>query len=324
MKLRLTATLFVLACACAPGALAQAPDYPAKPVRVLVGFTAGGATDVVARIVAQRLGDNLGQSFVVDNRPGASGMIAAELTAKAPPDGYTLSVASQTVLAVVPAMHSKPLYDPLRDFAQITVIGASPMMLVVHPSVPVDSVAKLIALARARPGQLTYATGGNGTTPHMSGALFTMMAGIDLVMVPYKGEAPGVTDLLAGQVSMMFSNVPIVLPHVRAGKLRGLAVTGAQRVASAPDIPTVAESGLPGYQNETWFSLFAPAATPRELIAKLNAETVRAMGAPDVKEKLAAQGIFIVGSTVDACNVFVRDEIVKWAKVVKQTGARAD
>jgi tripartite-type tricarboxylate transporter receptor subunit TctC len=325
MKALLARGFAAILCACSAAAIhAQAPAYPAKPVRIVVGFAAGGGTDVAARIAAQKLGESLGQSFVVDNRPGASGTIAAEIVAKSQPDGYTLIVGTQTNFAVAPAMYGKVGYDPARDFAPIAVFATSPLLLVVHPSQPVNSVAQLIALAKSRPGQLTFGVGGAGTTPHMSTALFKLMTGVDMVMVPYKGEAPAVTDLLSGQITLMFSNLPVVLPHARSGKLRGLAVTSAQRVAVAPEFPTVAESGLPGFEVETWFGLLAPAGTPRDIVAKLNAETVRAMNLPDVKDKMAAQGLFVVGGTADEFGSYLKAEIAKWAKVVKDSGAKAE
>ncbi len=321
----ITRLLAAIACAFSASFLhAQAPAYPAKPVRVVVGFAAGGGTDVAARIIAQKLGEGLAQSFVVDNRPGASGMIGAEIVARAPPDGYTLLVGTQTNHVVAPAMVEKPAYDPARDFAPIMVIATSPLLLLVNPSLPVNSVAQLIALAKSQPGKLTFGVGGAGTTPHMSTALFKLMTGVNMVMIPYKGEAPAITDLLAGQISLMFSNLPVALPQARSGKLRGIAVTSARRVPSAAEFPTVAESGLPGFEVETWFSLVAPAGTPRGIIAKLNAEAVRALNLPDVKEKMAAQGLFVVAGTAEEFDAFLKAEIVKWTKVVRESGIKAD
>jgi tripartite-type tricarboxylate transporter receptor subunit TctC len=323
MKALFARGIAAILCACSATAV-HAQAYPAKPVRIVVGFAAGGGTDVAARIVAQKLSESLGQTFVVDNRPGASGTIGAETVAKAPPDGYTLVVGTQTNFAVAPAMLGRVGYDPGRDFAPITVIASSPLLLVVHPSLPVNSVAQLIELAKSRPGQLTFGVGGAGTTPHMSTILFKLMTGVDMVMVPYKGEAPAVTDLLAGQISLMFSNLPVVLPHARAGKLRGIAVTSLQRVPTASDFPTVAESGLAGFEVETWFGLLAPAGTPRPIIAKLNAETVRAMNQPDVKDKMAAQGLFVASGTAEEFGAYLKAEIAKWATVVKESGAKAE
>jgi tripartite-type tricarboxylate transporter receptor subunit TctC len=325
MKALCTRGFAAMLCACSAATLhAQAPTYPAKPVRIVVGFAAGGGTDVAARVVAQKLTANLGQTFVVDNRPGASGTIGAEVVAKSPPDGYTLLVGTQTNYAVAPAMYPRVGYDPGRDFVPITIIATSPLLLVVHPSLAIDSVAQLIALAKSRPGQLTFGVGGAGTTPHMSTVLFKLMTGVDMVMVAYKGEAPAVTDLLGGQITLMFSNLPVVLPHARSGKLRGLAVSSAQRVPTAAEFPAVAESGLPGFEVETWFGLLAPAGTPRQVIAKLNAETVRAMNLPDVKEKLAAQGLFVATSSADQFAAYLKAEIAKWATVVKESGAKVE
>ena len=325
MKALFTHGFAAILCACSAAAIhAQAPAYPAKPVRIVVGFAAGGGTDIAARIVAQQLTESLGQSFVVDNRPGASGTIAAEIVARAQPDGYTLIVGTQTNYAVAPALYGKVNYDPARDFAPITVVASSPLLLVVHPSLPVNSVAQLIALAKSRPGLLTFGVGGAGTTPHMSSILFKLMTGVDMVMVPYKGEAPAITDLLAGQTTFMFANLPVALPHARSGKLRGVAITSSHRVASAAEFPTVAESGLPGFEVETWFGLLAPAGTPRHIIAKLNAETVRAMNLPDVKDRMAAQGLFVVAGTAEEFGTYLKAEIAKWATVVKDSGAKAD
>ena len=320
MWARFSAALIVMALA--PAAASQ--DYPAKPVRFVVGFTAGGATDVAARIVAQRLTESLGRTFVVDNRPGASGMIGAELVAKSPPDGYTLLVAPQTSQAVAPSLYPKIPYDPVRDFAPITVIASSPLLLAVHPSVPVKTMKELIALAKAQPGQLTFGSGGAGTAPHMTGELVNLLMGVKMVHVPYKGEAPGVRDLLAGQITLMFSTLPPLLPHVQAGKLRGIAVTSLKRPSTVPDIPTVAESGYSGFDVAAWFGLFAPAGTPREIVNKLHAEVVRVISQPDVREKIAVQGLFVVANTPDEFAAFLKAEIARWAKVVKESGAKSE
>ena len=317
MKQRLFAFLF--AAALAPAALAQ--DYPSKPVRFVVGFTAGGATDVAARIVAQRLSESLGRTFVVDNRPGASGLIGAELVAKAPPDGYTLLVAPQTSQAVAPSLYGKIAYDPVRDFVPITIIASSPLLVTVHPSVPVKSIKELIALARARPGEVTFGSGGPGSAPHMAGELMNIEARVKMVHIPYKGEAPGVRDLLAGQITFIASTFPPLLPHVRAGKLRSLAVTSLQRAPTLPEIPTAAESGLPGFDVAAWFGMFAPAGTSPEIIKKLHADVVRVISSPDVKEKIAVQGLFVVANTPDETATFLKAEIAKWARVVKISGA---
>jgi tripartite-type tricarboxylate transporter receptor subunit TctC len=315
-----------LACALALPlvAHAQALQYPTKPIRIIVGFAPGGATDLTARLVGQQLTESWKQPVLVENRPGASGMIGAELVARAAPDGYTLIMATQTSHAVAPSLYRKIAYDPVKDFAPITVAASSPLLLVVHPSMPVRTVKELVSLAKARPGELSFASGGIGTSPHMAAELLNSMAGTKIVHIPYKGEAPGLADVLGGQVPMMFSNVPTSLPHVKSGKLRALAVSGAKRSSLAPEFPTVAESGLTGFEVLTWFGMFAPAATPRDIVAKLNAEIVRALNAPDVRAKIAAQGLEIVANTPEQFAAYQQSEIVKWAKVVKESGARAD
>lgn len=294
-----------------------ATPYPVKPVRIIVGFAPGGGTDVAARILAQRLTETLKQNFVVENRPGASGTIGTDLVAKAAPDGYTLSVGTTTTHSVAPQLVPNVPYHPVRDFAGITQIANSPLFLVVHPSTPIKTAADLIRVAKARPDELIYGSGGIGTTPHMAGELFKLMSGTRMLMIPYKGEAPAVTDLLGGQISLIFSNLPVVLPHVQSGKLRGVAMTSPQRVAHLPQFPTVAESGLPGYQAGTWFGFFAPAATPREIVAKLSKDAAAVLSPPDVKEKIAQQGMFVVANSPDEFAPFLKAEYEKWGKVIK-------
>ncbi|MCE9642531.1 MAG: tripartite tricarboxylate transporter substrate binding protein [Betaproteobacteria bacterium] len=296
--------------------------FPTKPVRIVVPFAAGGGVDLTARILAQKLTERVGTSFIVDNRVGASGIIGTEFVAKSPPDGYTLLVGSQTSQAVVPAMYAKQVtYDTSRDFVGITQIAVSPLVIVIHPSLPVKSVKDLIALAKARPGQLTYGAASGGT-PHMAGELFKLQAKVDMLFVPYKGEGPAIADALGGQISMVFSNLPVGMPQAQSGRLRALAVTSKQRVATAPDVPTAAESGLPGYEASTWFGLFAPAATPREIVAKLNADAAAALNAADAKEKMAGQGLFVVASTPEQFADFVKAEIPRWAKIVRDAGIK--
>ncbi len=313
------ALLSVCLLAMAPAVVAQT-SYPVKPVRMVVPFAPGGGVDVTARILAQQLTQRAGQSFLVENRTGASGIIGVEYVAKSAPDGYTLLVGSQTTQAVVPAMY-KVSYDTARDFTGITEIARSPLLIVVHPSLPVKTVADLIKLAKARPGQLTFGAASGGT-PHLAGELFKLTAKVDMLFVPYKGEGPAIADAMGGQISLVFSNLPVALPQARGGRLRGIAVTSAQRVPTAPDIPTVAESGLPGFEAFTWFGFFAPGATPREVIVKLNADSVSALNVPDVKEKMVAQGLFVTANAPDPFGEFVRKEIVRWAKIVKDAGVK--
>src|SRR5258706_522970 len=298
-----------------------ADTFPTKPVRIVVPFAAGGGVDLTARILAQKLTERIGQSVIVDNRVGASGIIGTEYVAKSNPDGYTLLVGSQTSQAVVPAMYGKLNYDTVRDFVGVTEIAVSPLVIVIHPSLPVKSVKDLIAVAKARPGQLTFGAASGGT-PHMAGELFKLAAHVDLLFVPYKGEGPAIADAMGGQISMVFSNLPVGLPQVQGGRLRGLAVTSAQRVSTAPDIPTAAESGLPGYEASTWFGLFAPAATPRDVIMKLHADAAGSLSGADVKERMAAQGLFVVANTPEQFAPFLKSETARWAKVVKDAGVK--
>ncbi len=312
--------------ACMAVALAALPAlgadvFPNKPVRIVVPFAAGGGVDLTARILAQKLTERVGTSFIVDNRVGASGIIGTEFVAKSPPDGYTLLVGSQTSQAVVPAMFGKLNYDAARDFVGVTEIAVSPLVIVIHPSLPVKSVKDLIALAKARPGQLTFGAASGGS-PHLAGELFKMQAKVDMLFIPYKGEGPAIADALGGQISMVFSNLPVGMPQAQSGRLRALAVTSKQRVATAPDVPTAAESGLPGYEASTWFGLFAPVATPRDVVTKLNAEAVGALSGADVKEKMAGQGLFVVGNTPEQFADFLKAEIPKWGKIVKDAGIK--
>jgi tripartite-type tricarboxylate transporter receptor subunit TctC len=303
--------------------LAPGQGYPVKAIRVIAGFPPGSGADITARVIGARLGDALGQQIVVDNRPGAASNIAADLAAKSPPDGYTLFIG--TVANTINAtLYSKLPFDFARDFAPVALTTAAPNVLVVHPSVPAKSVKELIALAKSRPGQLNFASAGTGTAPHLSGELFNAMAGVRMVHIPYKGSPPAVTDLLAGEVALMFSPSSTVLPHVKTGRLRALAVSTATRLPSLPELPTVAESGLKGYETITWFGFVAPARTPPAVVARLNAEIVKVLALPDVRNLFASQGIETLGGTPDQFASYIRDEIAKWAKAIRLSGARAD
>jgi tripartite-type tricarboxylate transporter receptor subunit TctC len=302
---------------------AQTAAYPARPVRFIVPSAAGGGTDIIARAISLKLAESLGQQFVVDNRPGAGQMIGIELAAKAPPDGHTILMAAST-LAINPIMYKKVSYDPLRDFAPITQAATLPNVLVVHPSLPVNSVAELIAYAKQRPGQLNFASAGIGTSPQMSIELLKSMAGIEMVHIPYKGTAPGVVDLLAGQVLVMAPNLLTALPHIKSGKLRALAVTSAKRTQALPEVPTVAESGLAGYDSTQWYGVLAPAGTPREIVMRLHDEIVRALRDAEVGKRLAADGAEAVGSSPEAFTAFIRSESEKWAKVASAAGIKAE
>ena len=322
MKATIPAAALAAALLCVvPGATAQ--SYPVKSIRVISGFPPGSGADITARVIGARLGDALGQQVVVDNRPGAGSNIAAEIAAKSPADGYTLFIG--TVANTINAtLYSKLPFDFARDFAPVALTTAAPNVLVVHPSVPAQSVKELIALARSRPGQLNFASAGTGTAPHLSGELFNAMAGVRMVHVPYKGSPPAVTDLLAGEVALMFSPSSTVLPHVKTGRLRALAVTTATRLPSLPELPTVAESGLKGYETLTWFGFVAPARTPPAVVTRLNAEIVKALALPEVRNLFASQGIETLGGTPDDFATYIRDETAKWAKVIRLSGARAE
>jgi tripartite-type tricarboxylate transporter receptor subunit TctC len=298
-------------------------QYPERSIKILVGFAAGGGTDVAARIVAQKLTETLGQSVVVENRPGASGMIAAETVAKSGADGYTLMMGTQTTLAVAPALYRKFAIDATRDFVGVAKAGVSPLVLVVHPSVPARSVMDLIALAKASPGTINFGSGGLGTTPHMAGELFSIQAGIKMVHVAYRGEAPAINDLLGGQLHLIFANLSAVIGNVKAGSLRALAVTGAQRAATAPEIPTVAEAALPGFEAATWFALVAPAGTPREIVRRLNREVTQIVTQPDVRQRFADLGMTIDAGPPEALDAYIKSEILKWSKVIRDADIRA-
>jgi tripartite-type tricarboxylate transporter receptor subunit TctC len=307
----------------AAGACAIAQPYPAKPVRFIVPYAAGGGVDIVTRTLAQKLTEIAGQSFVVDNRPGGNANIASEAVARAAPDGYTLLMGSPAN-AVNGSLFKKLPYDILRDFAPVSLIGYGPLVLVVHPSVPARTVKELVALCKARPGQINYASGGNGTSQHLAGELLRVTTGISVVHVPYKGAAPAMVDLIGGQIAFMFNNTLEVLPYARAGRLRPLAVASAQRSAVLPEVPTFAQSGYDGFEATVWWGVLAPAATPRDVIARLNAEIVKALRAPDMKEKFTALGAETTGSTPEQFGEFLKNEVTKWAGVIKASGIRAD
>ena len=303
-------------------AFAQA--YPSKPIRYIVPFPAGGGQDLVVRALAPRMSEALGQTVIVDNRPGAATMVGAELAAKSPPDGYTVFNGSNTTLAINPNLYSKVPYDPLKDFAAVTQIASLPNLLVVHPSLPVRTVKELAALARNRPGQLNYGSSGTGTPAQLAGVMFGDEAHAKLVHVPYRGSSQALTALISGETQMMFGSMTSTLPFVKSGRLRAIAVTGAKRSLAAPDVPTVAEAAFPGFEAVTWYGLFVPAGTPAAIVSKLNAEVVKILRAPDFRDWLVAQGADSVGSTPDELAAFVKTELVKYAKIVKDSGMRPD
>jgi tripartite-type tricarboxylate transporter receptor subunit TctC len=313
----------IVAAVCAAN-LAYAQSYPAKPIRMIVPFAPGGGVDFTARLVGQKLGAALNQSVVADNRAGAAGVIGTELAAKAPPDGYTLLLGSAGPLAILPGMGGRLPYDPLRDFAAVALVASLPFLLVVHPSLAVKSVPELIAHAKARPGQLNYGTAGNGSTTHLATELFKSMAQVDIVHVPYKGVAPAVADLLAGQVQLMAGDLSTLMPQVRAGKLRALAVTGAKRSALAPELPTIAESGVAGFEASGWFGVLAPAATPRALVGRLNAVINSGIAAADARERLGALGGDVASGTAGEFSARIRDDLAKWGRLIASLGLKAE
>jgi tripartite-type tricarboxylate transporter receptor subunit TctC len=319
--------LLAAALAAAWPAAAQQPAagaWPTRPLRIVVPFGPGGSADFVGRLLGQRLTETLGQPVVVENRPGAGAMLGNELVAKSPPDGYTLTIGTLGPFAVNQSLFRKVPYDSQRDFAPITLTGASSHVLVVHPSMPVKTLGDLVALAKQRPGQLTFASSGIGNATHLTGELFKSMAGVDVVHVPYKGGGAAVADLIGGHVAFSFASMPSAIPHVRAGRLRALAVAPAQRVPTAPELPTVAESGLPGFASEDWQGVLAPAKTPQDIVMRLNAEIHKVLGAPEVREKLDAQGFQVRLSTPQQFADLIRTESAKWARIVKDANIRID
>jgi len=302
---------------------ASAQGWPSRPVHVVVPYPAGGPNDIIVRMVGKRLGETLGEPIVVENRPGAGGNIGTYSVAKSAPDGYTLVSVGPGALIINPLLGKVP-YDTMRDFAPVTIMAVAPNALVAHPSFPAKSVKDLIALAKRKPGAINYASGGTGSTPHLAAALFAVMAGVQLTHVPYKGTGPATADLVGGQVQIAFLGIPTVLPHIRSGKLRALAVTGARRSPELPDVPTVAEAGVPGYELSPWYGLLAPAGTPSAVVARLAAEATKIVREPAMREQLVAQGAEPAGGTPEEFARTLRSDAALWKKVVKDAGIRAD
>ena len=327
MKLKTyVASLFVIAAALvgATGAVSAQSAYPNKPLRFIVPFAAGGPTDVLARVIGQKLGESLGQMVVVENRPGAGGNIASDSVAKAPPDGYTLILGTVGTHAINESLYSKLPFDTARDFAPIALVASATIIMVVHPSVQATTLKEFVALAKSRPQPFSMASPGSGTPQHLAGELFKTVTAVDMVHVPYKGAAPALNDLMGGQVLVGFVSLPAALPHVKAGKLRALGITAVKRSVVAPEFPTIAESGAPGYEVENWYGVLAPAGTPREIVNKLNSEIIKLLQARDVKDLLNNQGFEVLQSTPDQFAAFTKTELVKWTKLVKLSGAKAD
>ena len=322
MKQILAVILSVSAIVAAGHAAAQT-NYPEKPIRIIVGFPAGSSPDITARHLGQKLAESWAKSVVVDNVPGAAGNIAAERVAKAVPDGYTLALAVNAQVIINPSLY-KLSYDPVRDFAPVSQVGVSPNILVVHSVVPAKTLRELVTLARARPGEITFASGGSGSSPHLAAELLKTAAGLDILHIPYKGVIVAVPDLLAGRVMMMFSPISVVLPLVRDGKLRPLAVTSLRRSPVAPNVPTIDESGYPGFEATVWYGLLAPAGTTATIVRKLHLETVRVLALPEVRAKLADLGMEVIGNSPEEFAAVIKSEIPKWAKLLKDSGIKVD
>jgi len=315
--------LAALATSALPLRLAHAQAYPNKPLRLVVPYPPGGPTDVLARIVAAKLPEFLGQQVVLDNKPGASGMIGAEQVARAAPDGYTL-LSNASIHVINPGLFPKAGFDAISDFVPITQLASVPLILVVNNELPVRSVKELIAYAKEHPGKLNFGSSGNAAAPHLAGESFKIATGVSMQHVPYKGSAPALTDLIGGQVQLMFDSMPSAMPHVKAGKIRPLAVTTAKRAAAVPDLPTIAEAGVPGYDISTWYGVWAPRGTPLEIVDRVYVEIAKVLNLPDTRERYAALGAEPVGSTPDEFAAYCKSELTKWAKIVRESGAKAD
>jgi|ERR1043166_7665579 tripartite-type tricarboxylate transporter receptor subunit TctC len=301
-----------------------AQNFPSKPVRIIVPFATGASGDTVSRIIGPKLGEALGQSIVVDNRPGGGGVVGAEVVAKSAPDGYTMLLGSPGPLALNPHLMPNIPYDATRDFSPVILIAMVPSILLVTPALPVKSVKELIALAKARPGQLNYASTGSGSAPHLAGELFKLLTHTDIVHIPYRGSGAANTDLIAGQVMVMFDNISSGLPYAKSGRLRGLAVTGSKRSALIPSLPTMVEAGVPGYEAGSWNALVVPAGTPKEIITRLNAEIVKVLSIPEVRERITGLGTEVVGGTPEQLGAFLQQEYAKWGRTIKSAGIKLE
>jgi tripartite-type tricarboxylate transporter receptor subunit TctC len=322
MAIRVTVRGLVLAAACLLATSLHAQGFPAKSIRILVGFTPGAGMDIAVRLIAPKMGEALGQSVIIDNRPGAGGNLAAELVARAPADGYTL-LTNGAPAAISQTLYSKLGYDLLKDLEAVALIASVPQLMVVHPSLPVKTVKDFVAMAITRHGELTYATTGSGSTPHLSAEMLKLQSGIRILHVPYRGSPQALTDLVAGNVSLMFANLLSVLPYMQSNRLRALAITSAKRSPITPSVPTVAET-YAGFESGSWYGLYVPAGTPREVVTRLHEAASRALQAPEVRDKFVAQGAELLSGSPQDAAAYTRAEVVKWGKVVKASGARAD
>ena len=307
--------------ACAP-LLSFAQTFPSKPIRIVVPYPPGGTSDILSRLIGVKITENWGQQVVVENRAGANGNIGAEFVARAAPDGYTTLLADIGALAISPSVYPKLPFDPAKDFAPVTMVAYSPHILCVHPSVPAKNVKELVALAKARPGKLNYGASSLGSAPHLAGIEFALRTGVKWEYIPYKGGAQAIAETIAGQSDVLFNGMLATYPHVKSGRLRILAVSSAKRMSAIPEVPTVAESGLAGFETGSWQGVLAPPATPRDVVMRLNGEIIRIVGAPDMKEKLASQGAEVLTMTPEQFGTFIRNEKARWAKVVKDSGAK--
>jgi len=321
---RLWLTLGAMLAICASAVHAQAQAYPNRLIRIVVPYAPGGGVSILAQIIGNKMSEILKQTIVIDNRPGAGGNLGAEAAARSAPDGYTIFMSTSGIQAINPALYAKMPVDVNKELVPVAPLVALNNVLVLHPSVQASSVKEVIALAKANPGKIPYASSGNGTSIHMSGAMFTHLTGIDMIHIPYKGSGPAVTDLLAGQVQMMFDNIPSSLPHIKSGKLKALATTGARRDPALPDLPTVAEAGVPGYESGVWFGLMAPAGTPKDVIARLNAEAVKGAKSPEFVKRMGDLGYNLIPGTPEQMGDLIKQEIARWTPIVKASGAKVD
>lgn len=319
-----TRAFFIVAGSTVIGAPAIAQSYPVKPVRWIVPLPPGGSTDLISRMIAQKLTDAWRVQVVVDNRSGAAGTIGLAMAAKSPPDGYTIVLVQTGNVAIAPGLYPRLAYDPVKDLAPVTQVLSTPMILVAHPSLLARSVRELVALARAKPGTITYASGGNGGQVHLAFAMLATMAGMQMVHVPYKGVGPALIDLIGGQVAISFTSIPPSMPLIKAGKLKALGVSSARRFKSLPEVPTIAEDGVAGYEVSVWYGVMVPAGTPREIIVRINADIVRILAQPDVQERFSGEGGAMVAGTPEAFGTYIRAEIVRWTKVISETGVKVD
>ncbi|HEV7820866.1 MAG TPA: tripartite tricarboxylate transporter substrate binding protein [Burkholderiales bacterium] len=303
---------------------AHAQGYPSKTVRIIAPFAAGSTIDILGRLIAPKLFEALGQPVIVEDRPGAGGMIGLDFVAKSPPDGHTLVIGALGPLAMNPALYAKTPFDPVKDFSAVSLLATGPVVIVVHPSIPAGTVKDLVELAKKRPGQLNFGSPGVGSSPHLTGELFKLITKTDIVHVPYKGNAEAITDLIGGQLSVVFTGVPPVIPLAKAGKVRVLATTGKQRLANLPDVPTIREAGIEGADVLIWYGVVAPAATPKDVVARLNREIVKIMALPDVREKFAQQGVDPASSTPEEFAQLIRDEVARWSKVIRGAGIKLE